>query len=169
MPNTKNCSLAELDSAAQAAVSQRSHIRMMTIKTMFLGIIPDQVVAICKSHPKIVFASISASELKSQSSKKYVQYSSGCLFASSLTLGHIPYLGMACNVPALDSPSPGRSKTIISGLKNHPPRRVMNPRPGAFERRGAWHEKDHRPAGYHYWRVVHRLAGLYVFARRACV
>jgi len=43
MPNAENCSLAELDTAAGAAVSLRSHVRMMAIKALLLGISHDQV------------------------------------------------------------------------------------------------------------------------------
>ena len=43
MPNAENCSLEELDTAAGAAVSLRSHVRMMAIKALLLGISHDQV------------------------------------------------------------------------------------------------------------------------------
>ncbi len=43
MPNAENCLLAELDTAAGAAVSIRSHVRMMAIKALLLGISHDQV------------------------------------------------------------------------------------------------------------------------------
>ena len=43
MPNAENCSLEELDIAAGAAVSLRSHVRMMAIKALLLGISHDQV------------------------------------------------------------------------------------------------------------------------------
>lgn len=46
MPNAENCTLAELDTAAQAAASKRSHVRMMAIKTLVLGVSHDQVAAI---------------------------------------------------------------------------------------------------------------------------
>ena len=43
MPNGENCSRAELHTAAQAAVSKRSHIRMMAVKALLLGVSHDQV------------------------------------------------------------------------------------------------------------------------------
>ena len=43
MPNAENCSLEELDIAAGAAVSLRSHVRMMATKALLLGISHDQV------------------------------------------------------------------------------------------------------------------------------
>ena len=46
MPNAENCTLAELDTAAQAAPSKRSHVRMIAIKALLLGISHDQVAAI---------------------------------------------------------------------------------------------------------------------------
>lgn len=47
IPNAENCSLAELQTAAQAAVSRRSHVRMMAIKALLLGVTHDQVAALC--------------------------------------------------------------------------------------------------------------------------
>ena len=46
MPNAENCTLAELETAAGAAVSKRSHVRMMAIKALFLGIAYEQVAAL---------------------------------------------------------------------------------------------------------------------------
>ena len=43
MPNPENCSLQELETAAGAAVSKRSHNRMMAIKALFLGLPYHQV------------------------------------------------------------------------------------------------------------------------------
>ena len=43
MPNAENCSLEELDVAAGATVSLRSHERMMEIKALLVGISHDQV------------------------------------------------------------------------------------------------------------------------------
>ncbi|MDR3605570.1 MAG: IS630 family transposase, partial [Syntrophaceae bacterium] len=43
MPNAENCTLAELDTAAGATVSLRSHVRMMAIKALLVGISHDQV------------------------------------------------------------------------------------------------------------------------------
>lgn len=43
MPNAENCSLAELDTAANAAVSKRSHIRLMAMKMLIMGITHHQV------------------------------------------------------------------------------------------------------------------------------
>ena len=43
MPNWENCSLEELEIAAQAAVSRRSHDRLMAIKSLFFGVSHDQV------------------------------------------------------------------------------------------------------------------------------
>lgn len=37
-PNAENCSLEELEIAAQAAVSRRSHIRLMAIKALIMGV-----------------------------------------------------------------------------------------------------------------------------------
>jgi transposase len=37
-PSAENCTLAELDTAAQAAVSRRSHIRMMAMKALIMGV-----------------------------------------------------------------------------------------------------------------------------------
>jgi transposase len=38
MPNAENCSLEELETAAQAAVSRRSHVRLMAIKALIMGV-----------------------------------------------------------------------------------------------------------------------------------
>ena len=38
MPNAENCSLEELDIAAQAAVSRRSHVRLVAIKALIIGV-----------------------------------------------------------------------------------------------------------------------------------
>ena len=46
MPNAENCSLAELDTAANAAISKRSHIRLMAMKMLILGITTLQVAAL---------------------------------------------------------------------------------------------------------------------------
>jgi transposase len=46
MPNAENCTLAELETAAGASVSRRSHVRMMAIKALLLGIMHDQVAAL---------------------------------------------------------------------------------------------------------------------------
>ncbi len=46
MPNSENCTLAELETAAGAAVSKRSHVRMMAIKALLLGIAYEQVAAL---------------------------------------------------------------------------------------------------------------------------
>lgn len=43
MPNAENCSLKELDIAAGAAVSLRSHVRMMAIKALLVDISHDQI------------------------------------------------------------------------------------------------------------------------------
>lgn len=46
MPNPENCTLAELEIAAGAAVSKRSHIRLMAMKALLLGFFSDQVAAL---------------------------------------------------------------------------------------------------------------------------
>jgi hypothetical protein len=46
-----------------------------------------------RTHPKKFYGPISLSEAKSQSSKYFI-YVSGCLFASSSTLNHIPFFGI---------------------------------------------------------------------------
>ena len=46
MPNAENCSLAELETAAKAAASRRSHVRLMAIKTLFFGVSHDQAAGI---------------------------------------------------------------------------------------------------------------------------
>lgn len=46
MPNAENCTLAELQTAASAAVSKRSHVRLMAIKALLLGFLYDQVTAL---------------------------------------------------------------------------------------------------------------------------
>ena len=46
MPNAENCTLAELETAAGAAVSKRSHVRMMAVKALLLGITYEQVAAL---------------------------------------------------------------------------------------------------------------------------
>ncbi len=38
MPNAENCSLEELEIAAQAAVSRRSHVRLMAMKALIIGV-----------------------------------------------------------------------------------------------------------------------------------
>lgn len=38
MPNAENCSLVELETAAQAAISRRSHVRLMAIKALIMGV-----------------------------------------------------------------------------------------------------------------------------------
>ena len=43
MPNAENCSLAELETAAGPTVSLTSHVRIMAIKALLLGITHDQV------------------------------------------------------------------------------------------------------------------------------
>ncbi len=43
MPNWENCSLEDLEVAARAAVSRRSHDRMMAVKSLFFGVNHDQV------------------------------------------------------------------------------------------------------------------------------
>ncbi len=43
MPNREKCSRGELHTAAQAAVSKRSHVRMMAIKALLLGVSHDNV------------------------------------------------------------------------------------------------------------------------------
>ena len=48
MPNAENCSLAELETAAGATVSLRSHVRIMAIKALLLGITHDQVAKLNK-------------------------------------------------------------------------------------------------------------------------
>jgi transposase len=45
-PNLENCSLAELEVAAKAAPSQRSHNRLMAIRALTLNIPPGQVAAL---------------------------------------------------------------------------------------------------------------------------
>ena len=44
--NFENCSLAELETAASAAVSKRSHNRLMAMRALALGIDPGQVAAL---------------------------------------------------------------------------------------------------------------------------
>ena len=46
MPNAENCSIAELDTAAKAAPSKRSHNRLMAIRALLLGILHSQVAAL---------------------------------------------------------------------------------------------------------------------------
>lgn len=46
IPNAENCTLAELDTAAGAAVSKRSHVRLMAMKALLLGFASDQVAAL---------------------------------------------------------------------------------------------------------------------------
>jgi transposase len=46
MPNAENCSLAELNVAAQAAPTKQSHNRLMAIRALLLGISHDQVAAL---------------------------------------------------------------------------------------------------------------------------
>ncbi len=46
MPNAENCTLSELETAADAAVSKRSHIRLMAMKALLLGFVYDQVAAL---------------------------------------------------------------------------------------------------------------------------
>lgn len=46
MPNGENCTLAELETAAGAAVSKRSHVRLMAMKALLLGFVYDQVAAL---------------------------------------------------------------------------------------------------------------------------
>ena len=46
MPNAENCPLRELEVAAKAAVSRRSHVRMMAVKTLLLGFTREQVAQI---------------------------------------------------------------------------------------------------------------------------
>ena len=55
MPNAENCSLSELDIAAHAAVSKRSHVRLMAIKTLLFGISLDQVAAIFSISRRTLF------------------------------------------------------------------------------------------------------------------
>jgi transposase len=45
-PNLENCSLAELEVAANAAPSRRSHIRLKAIRALALNIAPEQVAAL---------------------------------------------------------------------------------------------------------------------------
>jgi len=52
MPNAENCTLAELETAAGAAVSKRSHVRLMAIKALLLGFILDQVAALYSVSPR---------------------------------------------------------------------------------------------------------------------
>ena len=44
--NLENCSLAELEVAAHAAPSRRSHVRLMAIRALALNIAPEQVAAL---------------------------------------------------------------------------------------------------------------------------
>jgi len=46
LPNAENCSLAELNVAAQAAPTLKSHIRLMAMRALFLGIPHDQVASL---------------------------------------------------------------------------------------------------------------------------
>lgn len=46
MPNRENCSLEDLEIAAQAAVSRRSHVRLMAMKSLMFGVTHDQVAGI---------------------------------------------------------------------------------------------------------------------------
>jgi transposase len=46
MPNAENCTLAELDTAAHAAVSKRSHIRMLAIKCLLMGVTHEQAAGV---------------------------------------------------------------------------------------------------------------------------
>lgn len=46
MPNPENCTPAELEIAAGAAVSKRSHVRLMAIKALLLGVFFDQAAAL---------------------------------------------------------------------------------------------------------------------------
>jgi transposase len=46
MPNAENCSLEELDTAAQAAVSRSSHVRMMAVKALIIGVAHASVAGI---------------------------------------------------------------------------------------------------------------------------
>jgi transposase len=46
MPNPENCSLVELETAAQAAISRRSHVRLMAIKALIMGVAQATVAGI---------------------------------------------------------------------------------------------------------------------------
>ena len=46
MPNAENCTQAELETAASAAASKRSHVRLMAMKALLMGFIYDQVAAL---------------------------------------------------------------------------------------------------------------------------
>ena len=43
MPNAENCTLEELETAANATPSRRSYVRMMAIKAIILGVSHEQV------------------------------------------------------------------------------------------------------------------------------
>jgi len=51
-PNLENCSLAELEVAANAAPSRRSHNRLMAIRALALNIAPEQVAALYSVSPR---------------------------------------------------------------------------------------------------------------------
>jgi transposase len=46
MPNAENCSIGELDIAAQAAISRRSHVRLMAMKALLMGVARTKVAEI---------------------------------------------------------------------------------------------------------------------------
>jgi transposase len=51
-PNLENCSLAELEIAARAAPSRRSHVRLMAIRALALNIAHEQVAALYSVSPR---------------------------------------------------------------------------------------------------------------------
>jgi transposase len=51
-PNLENCSLVELEIAAHAAPSRRSHNRLMAIRALALNIAPEQVAALYSVSPR---------------------------------------------------------------------------------------------------------------------
>jgi len=55
MPNAENCSWADLDVAAQAAPTKQSHIRLMAMGALLLGISHAQVAALFRIYFKTPF------------------------------------------------------------------------------------------------------------------
>ena len=51
-PNLENCSLVELEIAAHAAPSRRSHNRLMAIRALAWNIVPEQVAALYSVSPR---------------------------------------------------------------------------------------------------------------------
>lgn len=55
MPNAENCSMSELDVAAGAAPTKRSHNRLLAMRALILGISHDQVAALFEISRRTLF------------------------------------------------------------------------------------------------------------------